>query len=166
MLHLLYKLADSDVDEQRRGVGRGRGVLTIPPRVFTEPAAGLSGIDRVGREKQSALRAPVARAEEGSDANGGARSVGMERHRRGRVRGLSEVTERALLRGILYAFQVFGEFVKFEAVLSCTVCFFVSVCFSGVVEGFAEPESVQWDSLCLYVLYRTLLYSTLRECVV
>lgn len=108
MLHLLHALADSGTDKKRPGVVPGRGGLAmIPPRIFAEPKAGLSGIHQVGRA-QSALPPPYAETDENDswEANGGGDRMGVSRRRRGRVRGMTEVTERALLRGILYAFQV------------------------------------------------------------
>lgn len=88
------------------------GTAHMPSRVFTEPLAGLSGIDRVGHA-QTAPAASAGTAYSYRQANERGREEGGDmavdaRQRMRRVRGMSEVTERTLLRGILYAFQVSG----------------------------------------------------------
>lgn len=110
MFHLLQALAGSGTADKQRGPAMAQ----MPPRVFSEPMAGLSGIDRVGQAHAVGAVA-AGRSSLGGVSNG--RSAEEERYagamtRRGegqsvrRARGGTEVTERALLRGILYAFQV------------------------------------------------------------
>lgn len=114
VLHLLHALADSGEAGRQGDLLGVRGLAQRPPRVFSEPVAGLSGIDRVGKT-QPAERIPLGRAGEGSTARGVGEQVGAlglqgaesVRRRGGKMRGMSEVTERTLLRGILYAFQVY-----------------------------------------------------------
>lgn len=86
--------------------------------MFSEPAAGLSGIERVGGQAAlgTAPAAPAGAAGYGRGvSNGRAHGGGpygerADRHNDGRVRPIArrttEVTERTLLKGILYAFQV------------------------------------------------------------
>lgn len=83
MIQLLYTLMRIEDPERRRGRG-------TTPQVFSEPAGGLSGIDRV----MNPLAAPGESKE--MVASGGP----------ARASSVNDVTQRALLRGILYAFQV------------------------------------------------------------
>ncbi|CAM9311005.1 unnamed protein product [Laminaria digitata] len=118
MFHLLQALAGSGTADKQRGPAMAQ----MPPRVFSEPMAGLSGIDRVGQAHAVGAVA-TGRSSLGGVSNG--RSAEEERYagamtRRGegqsvrRARGGTEVTERALLRGILYAFQgIDSQYIKY-----------------------------------------------------
>lgn len=110
MLHLLQALAGAGTADKQRGSGMAR----MPPRVFSEPLAGLSGIDRVGQARAVGA-VSAGRPSGGGMSNGRAAEEelyagAMTRREEGqfvrRPRGGTEVTERTLLRGILYAFQV------------------------------------------------------------
>lgn len=83
MIQLLYMLMRIEDSEKRRSRG-------VTPQVFSEPAAGLSGIDR----EMNPLAAP-------GESKVMVASVGPAR-----ASSVNDVTQRALLRGILYAFQV------------------------------------------------------------
>lgn len=112
MLHLLHALADTGTAGRRQGTGMAQA----PLRVFSEPSAGLSGIDRVAQSR-AAPTVPVGGTYGGEDANGGAREeqrIEAMARRRGRYRAreTTDVTERTLLRGILYAFQVRSRDVR------------------------------------------------------
>lgn len=106
MLHLLHALADTGTAERRLSTGMAQ----MPPRVFSEPSAGLAGIDRFGQRRE-APPAPVGGAHGRGEQNGvllqerGGQAV-ARRAGRSTAHGANEVTERTLLRGILYAFQV------------------------------------------------------------
>lgn len=106
VLHLLHALAGTGTAEKQQGMGAAQ----MPSRVFAEPLAGLSGIDRVGHA-QTAPAVSAGATYGYGQANGrvreegGYEAVGVRRRMR-RVRSMNEVTERTLLRGILYAFQV------------------------------------------------------------
>lgn len=110
MLHLLQVLAGTGTADKQRGPCMGQ----MPPRVFSEPLAGLSGIDRVG-QAHAVGAVSAGHSSIGGLSNGRAgeeeRYTGaVTRREQGqsvrRARGWTEVTERTLLRGILYAFQV------------------------------------------------------------
>lgn len=135
ILHLLHALSDTGTAAAavaRRHAGAAGILPQVPPRVFSEPSAGLSGIEHVGRQEAGLGAAPAAPAGatgygrgvsngralggEGGERRHGEASEGerVDRHRprssgravaRG-VRATTEVTERTLLKGILYAFQV------------------------------------------------------------
>lgn len=127
MLHLLYALSDTGAAAGAAAHRHGAttGIVQMPPRVFTEPSAGLSGIGHVGAVGQGltgASSAPAGAAEIGGGVSNGhalegrerlhgeATGVRNDRQRAGGTRAMArritEVTERALLKGILYAFQV------------------------------------------------------------
>lgn len=110
MLHLLQVLAGTGTSDKRHVPG----IAPLPPRIFSEPSSGLSGIDRVG-QYHAVGAVPAGRSTVSGVSNG--REGEEERYagamtRRGggqsvrRPRGGAEVTERTLIRGILYAFQV------------------------------------------------------------
>ena len=125
ILHLLHALSDTGTPEAaaRRHAGAA-GIPQLPPRVFSEPAAGLSGIERVGGQAglgsapaASAGAARYAREVSNGGTHGGEEGryneavmgerADRERHNgRAIARRTTEVTERTLLKGILYAFQV------------------------------------------------------------
>eukprot|EP00752_Nemacystus_decipiens_P006417 g5780.t2 len=137
ILHLLHALSDTGTPEAaaRRHAGAA-GIQQLPPRVFSEPAAGLSGIERVrgaglaaaptasegaagyGRGVSGVSNGNAHRGDEGryDEAIVGERA---DRHRAGGnrraiARRTTEVTERTLLRGILYAFQgIDSQYIKF-----------------------------------------------------
>lgn len=103
MLHLLHALSDTGTAARRHGTG----VAKMPPRIFSEPSGGLSGVDHVGPIENSPAIVDGA-SSHGHDLN---RHTDRTKHvprraERYRARGTTEVTERSLLRGILYAFQV------------------------------------------------------------
>lgn len=124
ILHLLHALSDTGTPEAaaRRHAGAA-GIPQLPPRMFSEPAAGLSGVEHVAGQGLGAATAGYGRglsngralAEEGRHGDGmeiaGERA---DRHRPGRDIGratavalrTAEVTERTVLKAILYAFQV------------------------------------------------------------
>lgn len=128
ILHLLHALSDTGTAAAaaRRHAGAA-GIPQIPPRVFSEPSAGLTGIEHVGGQALGAAPTASAAAGHGRAApngralGGGDRLEGRHgeavvgervgRHRpegngRAIARRTTEVTERTLLKGILYAFQV------------------------------------------------------------
>lgn len=142
MLHLLHALSDTGAAAaaaagRRSGGAAGMLMPQMPPRVFSEPSAGLSGIGRVGRASAEAGgyggrgeapngRAPGAAEPEpgnreplSSRANGQGPVGGGGTVRRARV-ATTEVTERTLLKGILYAFQVGNGRMPWE--LACRAC--------------------------------------------
>lgn len=128
MLHLLHALSDTGTAAAAAAANHHGAappaISQMPPRVFSEPAAGLSGIGHViGQGLPAAATASVG----GGGYHGGGVSNGREpvgegrrhaeamgvragRHRsvvsRAMPRRTTEVTERTLLKGILYAFQV------------------------------------------------------------
>lgn len=110
MLHLLQVLAGTGTSDKRHMPG----IAQMPPRVFSEPSSGLSGIDRVGQSHDvGAMPAGrpsasgVSNGREGEDERyAGAITRRAEGQSVRRPRRGTEVTDRALLRGILYAFQV------------------------------------------------------------
>lgn len=73
----------------------------------------MSGINRIGRS-QAPLLTPLGKSDDGRVPNGVAaaseegrrEAIGRRKGGRCGVRTTTEVTERTLLRGILYAFQV------------------------------------------------------------
>lgn len=102
MLHVLHLLANYN---GRPGQG-ARGRTGTPPGLFSEPAGALSGIDMVVQPRSQALRhANGSRREQKEEAS---EAVSQPKPGRGvgQARGMSEVMERTILRGILYAFQV------------------------------------------------------------
>lgn len=130
ILHLLHALSDTGTAAAaaRRNAGAA-GIAPLPPRAFSEPSAGLSGIEHVGRQRLAAAPAApagVAGAGYGRGVSNGLaiggegeqrRHLGAteneraDRHRpreysRAVTRRTTEVAERTLLKGILYAFQV------------------------------------------------------------
>lgn len=130
MLHLLHALSDTGAAAAAaHSHGAATGIAPIPPRVFTEPSAGLSGLDHVGTAGDPT--APAGAAEHGrgvsnGHAHGGrarllSESMGVrgDSHRAGSTRAIArrmtEVTERTLLKAILYAFQVWKTIAQ-EAV--------------------------------------------------
>ncbi|CAM9847403.1 unnamed protein product, partial [Ectocarpus sp. 13 AM-2016] len=136
MLHLLHALSDTGTAAAAAAANNhGAAPPTIPqmpPRVFSEPASGLSGIGHVVGQ---GLRAAAAAVGGWSGYHGGGVSNGREpvgdgrRHaeatgvRAGRRRSVesramprrtTEVTERTLLKGILYAFQgIDSQYIKY-----------------------------------------------------
>ena len=106
MLHLLNTFMGTGNLETRPSTGTAH----LLPQLFTEPAAALSGSERVTRPRSTPAVLP-------SEAHHYGESNGITREQRRahavgraggstRARAVNEVTERALLRGILYAFQV------------------------------------------------------------
>ncbi|CAN0413486.1 unnamed protein product, partial [Ectocarpus sp. 12 AP-2014] len=136
MLHLLHALSDTGTAAAAAAANNhGAAPPTIPqmpPRVFSEPAAGLSGIGHVVGQ---GLRAAAAAVGGGNGYHGGgvsnvrepvgdgrrhaeATGVRAGRHRsvvsRAMPRRTTEVTERTLLKGILYAFQgIDSQYIKY-----------------------------------------------------
>ena len=136
MLHLLHALSDTGTAAAAAGAaahhrGGAAGMVRMPPRVFSEPSAGLSGIGLVGGRQQgpggadNPVVTPGGAAGYGRGIANGGRAHGDEEGRYGGamaggradrhrpdtrrpmvVRRTTEVTERTLLKGILYAFQV------------------------------------------------------------
>eukprot|EP00903_Cladosiphon_okamuranus_P012519 g11722.t2 len=132
ILHLLHSLSDTGTPEAaaRRHAGAA-GIPQLPPRMFSEPAAGLSGIEHVAGQ---GLGAPAGAAGYGRGLSNGRALAGEEgrhgegmRMRMGIVGGradghrpweglgrTAEVTERTLLKGILYAFQgIDSQYIKY-----------------------------------------------------
>ncbi|CAM9606481.1 unnamed protein product [Scytosiphon promiscuus] len=137
MLHLLHALSDTGAAAAAGGARRSGGTAgmmmmpQMPSRAFSEPAAGLSGMSHVGRAPAEATgyrggqgtangRAPQG---EGMGGGRGEEVGGLEdKHRPlgGRATALrarvttTEVAERTLLKGILYAFQgIDSQYIKY-----------------------------------------------------
>lgn len=148
MLHLLHALSGTGlVTTAAHRHGDATGIAHMPPRVFTEPSAGLSGIGHLGTVGQGSVGGTTAPAgaagydgevSNGQALGGGERlhgeSMGVQdgRHRPGSTRPMArrttEVTERTLLKGILYAFQVWKWYRWVCWVVGPQAPFVIAVC--------------------------------------
>lgn len=98
MLHLLYALADFEGNHHKEGA---RVVARVPHALFSEPVGGLPGVDRAKAQPE---RVGITGSTSGRREPGDSEQVPARRQNR--ASGMSEIMEKSLLRGILYAFQV------------------------------------------------------------